>query len=127
VTEWVTWYVGLHTERLEEGRRLNESATHDIGTIVTALQRRNETMDWGPVIYVAALMRPVTTTHVTEVTGTSSAVARGILRRMAAAGWLEPHGRTRGMYYMGTDQIQRLNLRAPELILRFVRAETLGL
>lgn len=126
-TEWVAWYVGLHTERLEEGRRLNEAATHDIGTIVNALQRRHEPLTWGPVIHSAALGLAIRTPDVMEITGSSPVVARGILNRMAAAGWLEPRGRTRGMHYLGTDLIRSLNLRAPELIRRFVRADTLGL
>lgn len=126
VSEWVGWYVRLHTERLEEGRRLNEAGTHDIGTIVSALQRRNEPLAWGPVIHVAALELPVRTSEVMEMTETSSVVSRTILRRMAVAGWLEPHGRTRGMFYTGTDLIRSLNLRGPELIHRYIRAETLG-
>lgn len=82
---------------------------------------------WGPVISFAALDLPVRTSEVMEMTETSSVASRGILRRMAAAGWLETHGRTRGMFYTGTDLIRSLNLRAPELVQRYVRAETLGL
>jgi hypothetical protein len=126
VSEWVAWYVGLHTSRLGEGQRLWSALTNDIGTIISALQRRGEPMSWGPVLSTAAVV-PITTRDVMSVTDGREAAARGILRRMAEAGWLTRQGRTRGVHYVATDQVVRLNLGAPRLIRQYVRSGTLGL
>ncbi len=127
VSEWVRWYVGLLTDRIEEGRRLREALTYDVGIIVSALTRRNEPLQWGPIIQMAAFDRAVTTRDVSSVTTASADVARNMLRRMANAGWLHPRGRTRGMHFVGTERIRSLGLRSPQVVQAFVRAQTLGL
>src|SRR5262249_47033047 len=53
-TEWVEWYVQLHTARLEEGERLNHATMHDIVTVLGALERRGEPSEWGPIVHLAA-------------------------------------------------------------------------
>ena len=38
------------------------------------------------------------------------------------AGWLVPHGATRGRHYEGTQRVRDLKLRGPELLARWARA-----
>jgi Fic family protein len=116
VTEWVTWYVSLHTERLEAGRRLLEAYPHDIGTITAALERRGDPLDWGPLLHIAAMGFPLRTRMVTEIFSSSPSTARALLARLVDAGWLESRGRTRGAYHVATARTRALQLRVPSLL-----------
>lgn len=116
-TEWIEWYVRLHTDRLDFGEHLRRALVHDIGTIVTALERRGEPPEWGPVILTAAL-GPVFTSAIARQYERSSSVARAMLAAMTTAGWLTPFGRTSARRYLGTDLVGELDLRVPELVTR---------
>lgn len=125
-TEWVEWYVGLHTERLDEGQRVNNATMHDIVSVLGALERRGEPADWGPLVHVAAF-GPFVTRQVMHVYGNSPSAARALIARLIAAGWIESHGQTRGRFYVGTDRVRSLHLRGPELVHRSAGEPTLGL
>lgn len=116
-TEWVEWYVRLHTDRLDFGERLRQALVNDIGTIATALERRGEPPEWGPVIMSAAL-GPVFTSSTAQQYERSPSVARAMLGKMTIAGWLTPYGRTSARHFRGTDAIGSLGLRVPELVKR---------
>lgn len=124
-TEWIEWYVGLHTARLDEGQRLNHATMHDIVSVLGALERRGDPSDWGPLIHLAAF-GPFVTRQVMHAYGNSPSAARALIARLVAAGWIEPHGQTRGRHYLGTERVAALQLRGPEL-LRRSGAPTLGL
>lgn len=125
-TEWVEWYVGLHAERLDEGQRLNHATMHDIVTILGALESRGEPSDWGPLVHLAAF-GPFVTRQVMNAYGNSASAARALVARLVDAGWVEPHGQTRGRHYLGTERVRALQLRGPELLKRTAGAPTLGL
>jgi Fic family protein len=126
VSEWIEWYVGLHTERLEEGQRLNNATMHDIVTVLGALERRSEPSDWGPIVHLAAF-GPFVTRQVSDAYGNSPSAARALAARLVAAGWITPEGATRGRRYVGTERVRGLQLRGPELMNRWARVGTLGL
>lgn len=125
-TEWIEWYVGLHTERLDEGQRLNNATMHDIVTVLGALERRGEPSDWGPLVHLSAF-GPFVTRQVTHAYNNSPSAARALTARLVAAGWIEPQGQTRGRHYLGTERVRALQLRGPELLRRSAGAPTLGL
>lgn len=124
-TEWIEWYVDLHHARLEEGQRLNHATMHDIVTVLGALERRGEPADWGPLVHHAAF-GPVVTRGIQQAYGNSASAARALAARLIAAGWLVPHGATRGRHYVGTERVAELKLRGPELLSRWARSDTLG-
>lgn len=121
-TEWIEWYVRLHTDRLDFGERLRQALVHDIGTIVTALERRGDPPEWGPVILTAAL-GPVLTSSIANQYQRSPSVARAMLAAMATAGWLTPFGQTSARRYLGTALVGALDLRVPELVKREAASE----
>jgi hypothetical protein len=125
-SEWIEWYVGLHTVRLEEGQRLNNATMHDIVTVLGALERRGDPSDWGPIVHLAAF-GPFTTRQVMDAYQNSPSAARALATRLATAGWIIPHGATRGRHYIATDRVRSLQLRGPELMNRWAKADTLGL
>jgi Fic family protein len=125
-TEWIDWYVQLHTDRLQEGQRLNHATMHDIVTVLAALERRGEPADWGPLIHIAAF-GPFVTRQIAEAYSNSPSAARALIARLIDAGWIVPHGVTRGRHYVGTDRVRALQLRGPELMERWTRAGTPGL
>jgi hypothetical protein len=125
-SEWIEWYVGLHTERLGEGQRLNNATMHDIVTILGALERHEDPSDWGPLVHLAAF-GPFVTRAIMDAYGNSPSAARALAARLTATGWLTPHGETRGRYYVGTERVRALQLRGPELLARWASAGTLGL
>lgn len=130
-TEWVAWYVHLHACRLAFGQRLNHATMHDIVTVLSALERRGEPVEWGPVIHMAAF-GPITTREIQGACNNCSpSAARALAGRLASAGWIEAHGQTKGRHYAGTDRVRTLQLRGPELVRRSVDGlaaqQTLGL
>jgi hypothetical protein len=125
-SEWIEWYVGLHTARLEEGQRLNQATMLDVMTVIRALELRREPLDWGPLIHLAAF-GPFVTRAVRDAYGSSPSAARALATRLVDAGWIVPHGTTKGRYYVGTDRVKGLQLRGPELMARWARQQTLGL
>jgi Fic family protein len=115
-TEWVAWYVGLHADRLSFGQRLNHATMHDIVTILGALERRGEPVEWGPVIHTAAI-GPFTTREIQDACqNCSPSAARALAARLSEAGWIEARGRTKGRHYVGSERVRGLQLRGPELI-----------
>jgi hypothetical protein len=126
VTDWLDWYVGIHTARLEEGQRLNHATMHDIVSVLGALERRGDPAEWGPLIHLAGF-GPFVTRSIREAYGNSASAARALAARAIEAGWITPHGETRGRHYVGTDRVRALQLRGPELLARWARAPTLGL
>lgn len=125
-SEWVNWYVGLHTARLEEGQRLNQATILDVMTIMRALELRGEPLDWGPVIHVAAF-GPFVTRAIRDAYDNSPSAARALAARLVTAGWIVPLGATRGRHYVGTERVAALQLRGPELMARWARQQSLGL
>lgn len=128
VTEWIEWYVGLHAARLDEGQRLNHATMHDIVSVIGALERRGDPSEWGPLIHMAAF-GPFVTRAIRDAYGNSPSAARALAARVIEAGWIVPHGATRGRHYVGTQRVRDLQLRGPELLARWARAKepTLGL
>lgn len=125
-SEWVNWYVSLHTARLEEGQRLNQATMLDVMTVMRALELRGEPLDWGPLVHVAAF-GPFVTRSIQEAYDNSPSAARALAGRLVAAGWIIPHGATRGRHYVGTERVADLQLRGPELMARWARQQSLGL
>lgn len=125
-SEWVNWYVGLHTARLEEGQRLNQATILDVMTVMRALELRGEPVDWGPLIHFAAF-GPFVTRSIRDAYNNSPSAARALAARLVEAGWIVPHGTTRGRHYVGTDRVRALQLRGPELMARWARQQSLGL
>lgn len=125
-SEWVEWYVGLHTARLEEGQRLNQATMLDVMTVMRALELRGEPLDWGPLIHIAAF-GPFVTRSIRDAYRNSPSAARALAGRLVDAGWIVPRGATRGRHYVGTDRVRALQLRGPELVARWERQQTLGL
>ncbi len=126
-TEWVAWYVNLHAERLASGQRFRDAMIYDIGTVVAALERAGDPLEWGPVVALAGFGPHVFTRTIAGVYGKSPGWARALAAQMTRAGWLEPKGRTSGRYYVPTEQVLKLHLRTRELREREASAETLGL
>jgi hypothetical protein len=58
-----------------------------------------------------------------ELTERSLPAARAELGRIARAGWLEPHGITRGRSYLPTARLGELQLRVPDLMARLAAGE----
>jgi Fic/DOC family len=125
-SEWVDWYIALHTARLEEGQRLNQATIFDVMTVMRALELRGEPLDWGPLIHIAAF-GPFVTRQIRDAYNNSPSAARALATRLVDAGWIVPHGATRGRHYLGTDRVQALQLRGPELMARWARQQSLGL
>jgi len=124
-SEWIEWYVGLHTDRLQEGQRLNHATMHDIVTVLGALEHRGDPSDWGPIIHLAAF-GPFVTRQIMDAYGNSASAARALAVRLTDAGWIVPHGTTRGRYYVETERIVALGLRGPELLRRWSSVGILG-
>lgn len=125
-SEWVNWYVGLHTARLEEGQRLNQATILDTMTVMRALELRGEPLDWGPIIHIAAF-GPFVTRSIREAYNNSPSAARALAARLVEAGWIVPRGVTKGRHYVGTDRVRVLQLGGPELMARWARQQSLGL
>jgi hypothetical protein len=121
-TEWVAWYVDLHARRLEEGQRLNNATAHDIVTVIGALERRGEPLDWGPLVHLAAF-GPFVTREIQRAYLTSPSAARALAARLTDAGWIAPRGQTKGRHYVATERVAALNLRGPELVHRWTRGQ----
>lgn len=100
---------------------------YDIGTVVAALERAGDPLEWGPVVTLAGFGPHVFTRTIAEIYGRSPGWARALAGSMTRAGWLQPVGRTSGRYYLPTERVLNLNLRSRELREREANAETLGL
>lgn len=131
--EWIAWYVGLHACRLEFGQRLNHATMHDIVTIIGALERRGEPVEWGPMIHMASF-GPFTTRDIQSACqNCSPSVARALAARLVGVGWIEARGQTKGRHYVATDRVRELQLRGselihrPEVMDRLMAQQTLGL
>jgi Fic family protein len=126
-TEWIAWYVNLHAQCLEDGHRYREALVYDIGTVVGALERAGDPLEWGPVVALAGFGPHVYTRTIAAIYGRSQAWARALAAEMTRAGWLAPRGRTSGRYYVATERVLQLNLRTRELRERSLTTGTLGL
>jgi fido (protein-threonine AMPylation protein) len=124
-TPWVEYFIEVSVGRLNFEDRVREAMPQDIGTIIQALERAGNPLEWGPVLHWAAVT-PVRTRGVAELYGRSMSRARAWLGEMARAGWLERHGRTRGAIYEPTSRLRDLPLRVPALMEAHASGETLG-
>ena len=122
VTDWVSWYVGLHLEALADGEALNEAMHRDVLTILAALEARSEPADWGALI-LASAFGPFTVGLVERMYGSSASAARAMAARLVTAGWLIAEGATRGRRYGPSDRVASLGLETPGAARRWARAD----
>lgn len=115
VTDWLDYYTRVSLDRLEARNRILDALPTDIGTLFTVLADSGEPIEWAPVL-LAARVRRMRTATLSSLTGRSMPAARAELARIARAGWLEPHGATRGRWYAPTARLDAVPLRVPELM-----------
>lgn len=117
VTEWLDYYTQIALDRLEVRNRVLDALPHDVGLLFAALDAAGEPLDWVGPLLMARIGRLRTRT-LTGLTGRSAPVARAQLGAMAAAGWLEPVGATRGRWYAPASRLRAVDLRVPDMMRR---------
>ncbi len=115
VTEWLDYYTRISLDRLEARNRILDALPTDIGVVISALADGGQSLEWASAL-VAARVGRLRTAMLAELTGRSMPAARAELGRMARAGWLKPHGATRGRWYAPTERLNALPLHVPELM-----------
>jgi Fic family protein len=115
VTEWLDYYTRVSLDRLEARNRILDALPTDIGTLFSVLADAGEPIAWASVLLAARVSR-MRTAALAALTGRSMPAARAELARMARAGWLEPHGATRGRWYAPTERLTALPVRVPVLM-----------
>jgi hypothetical protein len=109
VTEWLDYYTRITLDRLEARNRLLDSLPTDIGVLVSVLADAGEPLEWTPTLLAARIGR-LRTAALADLTGRSMPAARAELGRLTRAGWLEPHGATRGRRYAPAERLSALPL-----------------
>jgi hypothetical protein len=117
-TEWVAYMVRVSTDRLSIDDRLREALEHDYGVLSAELERSGDPLDWLSTLWIASAL-PVRSRAVADAFGRSMPWARARLAQMAAAGWLDQVGRTRGTSYRASDRLTTLDLSLPDVIRRY--------
>jgi len=115
VTEWLDYYTRITLDRLEARNRLLDWLPTDIGVLISVLADAGEPLEWAPTLLAARVGR-LRTAALAELTGRSMPAARAELGRVSRAGWLEPHGTTRGRWYAPSERLSALPLHVPELV-----------
>lgn len=124
-TEWVEFIVRVSTERLDVEVRIREALERDLGVLTATLTDIGEPIDWAPILWLASSI-PVTTRELAAGFGRSMPWARARLAAMARSGWLAQVGRTRGTSYVAGDRLRALDLRLPDLLMRFEQGQRLS-
>lgn len=96
------------------------------GILVSALADAGDPLEWGSTLLAARVGR-LRTAMLAQLTDRSMPAARAELGRMARAGWLEPHGVTRGRWYAPTERLNAMQLHVPELMTLLAAGEQLSL
>jgi hypothetical protein len=125
-TPWVNYAVGVYADRLAFEVRMREVWPYDLGTVADALATSHEPASWASYALLSAIT-PLRTRFVAETLQRSMPTARAMLNAMTQAGWLEFRGRTRAAAYYPGGRLLALQLRAPAIVERYVRGQTLGL
>jgi Fic family protein len=126
VTEWLDYYSRISLDRLEARNRVLDALPADIGILVASLADAGEPLEWASTLLAARVGR-LRTALLAELTGRSMPAARAELARLVRAGWLEPHGVTRGRWYAPSERLTRLRLHVPELMSLLAAGEQLRL
>jgi hypothetical protein len=125
-TPWVNYAVSVYVDRLAFEVRMREVWPYDLGTVADALSIDHQPARWAAYALISAIT-PLRTRFVAESLHRSMPTARAMLNAMTAAGWLEFRGRTRAAAYYPGARLRALQLRAPQIVERYVRGQTLGL
>jgi Fic family protein len=126
VTEWLDYYTRISLDRLEARNRILDALPTDIGMLISSLADAGKPLEWATTLLAARVSR-LRTAALAQLTGRSMPAARAELGRLTRAGWLEPHGATRGRWYAPSERLNALPLHVPELMSLLAAGEQLSL
>lgn len=126
VTGWLDYYTRISLDRLEARNRILDALPTDVGAIAAELADAGEPLEWAAALLAARVSR-LRTARLAQMTGRSLPAARAELARMTRAGWLDPHGATRGRWYAPSARLSAVQLRVPELMRRLAAGEQLAM
>ncbi len=114
-TGWLDYYTRISLDRLAARNRVMDALPVDLGALVAALSDAGDPLDWAIALLAARVSR-LRTRSLASLTGRSDPAARAELARIAAAGWLEPRGVTRGRWWAPSAGLAEIKLRVPGLM-----------
>ncbi len=117
-TEWLEYFAGLCTRRLEVEARLTAALQLDVGLLVMDLTDAGLPTDWTPILLSASLI-PIRVTALAERLELSPGRVRAMAQEMARTGWLQAVGQYRGRRYVAGPRLLGLHLNAPRIVDRF--------
>lgn len=126
VTGWLDYYTRVSVDRLDARNLILDSLPADLGALVAALADAGKPLDWAVPLLACRVSR-LRTRSLAGLTGRSEPAARAELARMAAAGWLEPVGATRGRWWAPSARLLAIDLRVPALMRLLADGERLSL
>jgi hypothetical protein len=126
VTEWLDYYTRISLDRLQARNRILDAIPTDVGVLFSALADAGDPPEWASTLLAARVAR-LRTSLLADLTHRSNPAARAELGRMARAGWLEPHGVTRGRWYAPTERLNALPLHVPALMALLAAGDQLSL
>jgi hypothetical protein len=117
-TEWLEYFAGVCTRRLEVEARLTSALQLDVGQLVMDLTDAGLPTDWTPILLSASLA-PIRVTALAERLELSPSRVRSMAQEMARTGWLEAVGEYRGRRYVAGPRLLGLRLNGPRIVGRF--------
>lgn len=117
-TEWLEYFAGVCTRRLEIQTRLMAALQLDVGLLVMDLTDAGLPTDWTPILLTASLTA-IRVTALAQRLQLSTGRVRAMVAEMARTGWLEAVGEYRGRRYVAGARLVDLRLNAPRILDRF--------
>ena len=122
---WLDYYTRISVDRLDARNRILDALPADLGALVAALADAGQPLEWAAAMLAARVSRLRTTT-LASLTERSEPAARAELARIAAAGWLEPRGATRGRWWAPSARLLAIDLRVPDFMRHLADGDPLG-